>query len=246
MAKKIAYLTIDDGPSKDMKQKVDFLLSKKVPAIWFSRGDFLEKRPKEAIYAIKKGFIIGNHSYNHPYFSKLPLNKCFKQIEKTDEIIDSLYRQAGKKRQAKVFRFPYGDKGGGENVEKGWPEDKRTFIQAIQNFLKKLGYKQPLFEGIKYKWFNKAGLLNDIDVYWTYDVMEWAIKEKAFGIDSLRKVFERMDENYPEQGRGLNFAGSNEIILIHDHFETTKIFIPIIKKLITKGIKFDLPKFQIK
>ena len=76
--------------------------------------------------------------------------------------------------------------------------------------------------------------------------MEWAIKEKAFGIDSLRKVFERMDENYPEQGRGLNFAGSNEIILIHDHFETTKIFIPIIKKLITKGIKFDLPKFQIK
>ena len=62
MTKKIAYLIIDDGPSKDMKKKVDFLVSKKIPAIWFCRGDYLEKRPEAAVYAIKKGHIIGNHS----------------------------------------------------------------------------------------------------------------------------------------------------------------------------------------
>ena len=33
--RKIAYLTIDDGPSKDMKMKVDYLVSKGIPAIWF-------------------------------------------------------------------------------------------------------------------------------------------------------------------------------------------------------------------
>jgi len=97
VVRKIAYLTIDDAPSEDMKEKVDFLVSKGIPAIWFCLGDFLEKGSEHAIHAIEKGFIIGNHSYGHPYFSDLPLKQCFEEIQKTDRIIDEIYRKAGVK-----------------------------------------------------------------------------------------------------------------------------------------------------
>ena len=40
---KIAYLTIDDCPSEDTKCKLDYLLSKDIPAILFCLGKFLEK-----------------------------------------------------------------------------------------------------------------------------------------------------------------------------------------------------------
>jgi len=35
MTRKIAYLTIDDAPTKDFRKKVDFLIKKKVPATFF-------------------------------------------------------------------------------------------------------------------------------------------------------------------------------------------------------------------
>ena len=66
---KAAYLTIDDSPSPDMQSKVDYLHREAIPAVFFCRGDFLEERPAAALDAIRKGFIIANHSYSHPHFS---------------------------------------------------------------------------------------------------------------------------------------------------------------------------------
>ena len=86
---KIAYLVFDDSPSKDMKMKVDYLVLKKIPAIWFCI-EFLEQRPSYAVYAIEKGFIIGNHSYSHKHFSDLSLEQCYQEIEKTDKIIEHI------------------------------------------------------------------------------------------------------------------------------------------------------------
>jgi peptidoglycan/xylan/chitin deacetylase (PgdA/CDA1 family) len=228
-----------------MKRKIDFLASKKIPAICFCQGSLIEKNPDYIIYAIKKGFVIGNHSYNHPHFSRITLKECFDQIKRTDEIIEAIYKKAGVRRPAKVFRFPFGDKGGGEDVEKGWPEDRREFIQSIQDFLKGLGYRQPKFKGINYKWYIDAGLLKDVDVYWTYYCMELETLEKnpMYGIKSLKEVLERVDEDVPEGERGLNFLGSNDIILIHDFVETADMFVPIMEKIISKGMKFELPEF---
>lgn len=84
---KIAYLTIDDSPSKDMKSKVDYLLAKSIPAIWFCRGEFMEQHLPHVTYAIENGFIIGNHSYTHPYFSTLSLAQCAQEISKTEQMI---------------------------------------------------------------------------------------------------------------------------------------------------------------
>jgi len=109
---KTAYLTIDDAPSKDFRKKIDFLLSKNIPAIIFCQGNDLQNNQEEIIYAIKKGFIIGNHSHDHPYFSQLTLEQAKEQIKKTDVVIDEIYQKAGILRPVKFFRFPFGDKGG--------------------------------------------------------------------------------------------------------------------------------------
>ena len=236
MVRKIVYLTIDDGPSKDMKKKADFLVSKGIPAVWNCRGDNLEKWPEHAIYLIKKGFIIGNHSYNHPYFSDLSLEQCFEEIQKTDRIIEKIYKRASIKRPVKFFRFPYGDKGGFNYLEflKPYKGEGKIRKEKIQAFLRNLRYTQPKFENITYRYYRKAGLLEDVDWLCTYDIMEYAL-------DSLTKIFERMDENVPEDGRGLNYPDSEEIIVTHDTPETTHIFEPIIDRILTKGMIFKLP-----
>jgi len=74
--------------------------------------------------------------------------------------------------------------------------------------------------------------------------MDWAIMKPKFGIGGLNDILKRMDEDFPEKGRGLNFTGSNDIILIHDLPETAHLFEPIIEKLLDKGLKFELPKFS--
>ena len=137
---KIAYLTVDDCPSSDFKRKVDFLLLKNIPAIFFCIGKLMEKRKKVIIYAIKKGFIIGNHSYSHIPFSKLSLREAKREIKKTDEIIEQLYKGAGIKRPIKVFRFPNLDKGDG-NKNYPFVDWNNPKVKALQEYLRKLGYK---------------------------------------------------------------------------------------------------------
>jgi len=229
---KIAYLTIDDAPSSDFKRKVDYLYKQKIPAIFFCNGKLLEKRPQDIVYAIKKDFIIGNHAYSHPNFSKLTLKKYLEQIKRTDEIIEELYKKAGVKRPIKVFRFPYLEKGGANK-------------KAIQETLKKLGYTQPKFKDINYKWYKKEGLNKDIDVYPSYDTYDWTVADKSyeFGIKSLEDLFARMNENVPEGCRGLNFKGSNEIIMMHDDPRIKEMFIPMINKLKSK-VKFKMPRLK--
>ncbi|MFC1774793.1 polysaccharide deacetylase family protein, partial [Nanoarchaeota archaeon] len=56
---KSSYLTIDDSPSENLKEKIQFLLDKNVPAILFCQGSNLEKNKEAVAFAIKKGFIIG-------------------------------------------------------------------------------------------------------------------------------------------------------------------------------------------
>lgn len=253
MVRKVGYLTIDDSPTADFRNKVKHLVSKEIPAIFFCRGDRLVERSEDAIFAIKQGFILGNHSYDHPQFSEIPLKECFNQIKQTDEILERIYEEAGVKRPGKLFRFPYGDKGSGLDAEHGWPDDKdtRLFMQGIQNYLKRLGYAQPIFENISYKWFNDAGLAKDFDVYWTYYSRDCEVAEyresgtkSPHGYYHLRTIIDRMDEDFPEECRGLNYRGSSDIILVHDYPEIEDIFVPLIRAFLAKGIYFKLPIFS--
>ena len=237
---KIAYLTVDDCPSSDFKRKVDFLLLKNIPAIFFCIGKLMEKRKKVIIYAIKKGFIIGNHSYSHIPFSKLSLREAKREIKKTDEIIEQLYKGAGIKRPIKVFRFPNLDKGDG-NKNYPFVDWNNPKVRALQEYLKKLGYRQPKFKNINYKWYKKAGLNRCVDVDCTYDSYDWTVSDKSYehGIKTLKDLLSRMDEDVPEGMRGLNFKGSSDIMMMHDHANINGFFVPMIEKLLKKGIKFQ-------
>ena len=245
MSRKIACLTIDDAPSADFGKKIDFLESKNIPAIFFCPGNALEVNSQISTEAIQRGFVIANHAYDHPHFSEIPLEACLEQIQQTDAIISKLYDQAGETFDPKYFRFPYGDKGAltGDDVFAPISNAGLERKQAIQNYLRQLGYSQPAFDDINYDYYREHGFLEDVDWYWTYDVLEWSTYHypHAHGIKTAEDVYARMEENKPENGRGLNTPGSAEIILTHDHVETTEIFFAVIERLLEKGIEFRLP-----
>ncbi len=125
-----AILTFDDGPSEKFDKLLSYLIKNKYKAIFFCLGKNLEipKRQKQIIKAIKKGFLIGNHSYSHPNFNIISFRKAKEEILKTDEIIDGIYKKAKIKRPIKLFRFPFFRKG-------------LFNYFRIQKFLKKLGYQ---------------------------------------------------------------------------------------------------------
>jgi len=240
MNQKIAYLTIDDGPTADMKEKIDFLDSKGIKAIWFCQGNKLEKFSDPTIYAIKRGHIIGNHSYNHPDFSEINLDEARSQIEKTDKIIDSLYSRASISRPNKVFRFPGLNNGSRDEYEKTDWNNKH--VKAIQKILVELGYKQPGFENINYAWYKKAGFDKCANIDCSYDSFDYCLEkeEKLFGYHDLPTILARIDEDVPERGRGLNNPDSNEIIMMHAWIPVDA-FKALINKILDKNIEFKLP-----
>uniref|UniRef100_UPI00405711C0 polysaccharide deacetylase family protein n=1 Tax=Acetatifactor sp. TaxID=1872090 RepID=UPI00405711C0 len=103
-----ALLTIDDFSSKNTPAIVDYLKEKGIKAIFFATGKNVERYYEEAIYALKNGMIVGNHSYSHLAFSSLTLPECIDEIEKCERVLDNLYKDSGVERIYKPFRFPYG------------------------------------------------------------------------------------------------------------------------------------------
>ncbi len=248
--KKKVYLTIDDAPGKYFSSKVDYLKDRNIPAIFFCIGNLIEQRKSEVIDAIHKGYIIANHSYTHPHFSKISIDKAKSEISKTDKLIDEVYASAKVERKHKWFRFPYGDKGDGLNgyvlpspkFYGDWfrkPDLKRK--NQIQDHLKNLGYTQPSFSDIQYATMRTNGLFDDIDWHWTFDIMEWATLENkpTFGVKDLNAVLARINQKTPLDTRGktsnekiwLN-SNSSEIVLLHDQDETTEMFYKIVDRLL--------------
>jgi peptidoglycan/xylan/chitin deacetylase (PgdA/CDA1 family) len=146
---KFAYLTIDDAPSPDFLNKLNFLDAKGIRAVWFCQGNYMEQRPEMMLEAIRRGYIIGNHSYSHPHFSDLSLDQCYAEIRATHAIIDELYQRSGVARPHYFFRFPYGDKGDSLNDALDIADaGGQAHRDAVQAYLRKLGYVQPAFTDI--------------------------------------------------------------------------------------------------
>lgn len=136
------YLTIDDGPSQNMRNIVD-VLGNKAKATFFLIGQHLADNSsrmnglESARYAIEHGHDLGNHSYSHPWFSFLTLDKAKDQINKTRELIEKAYAQAGKTAPL-FFRFPYGDNGHTSRIKEGKvrhigsPKQKQELADLLQ------------------------------------------------------------------------------------------------------------------
>ena len=234
-----ALLTVDDFPSKNTKAMVDYFVEKGIKVIFFCTGENVEKYYEEALYALKKGMLVGNHSYSHPAFSALSVEEGIREIEECERVLDKLYQDAGVERKFRPFRFPYGDKGGG-NI--GGPK-----MAEFQKYLKENGFHKVDDTKLTYPWWSEFHLDTDIDTFWSFDFAEYRIwQEEGFTKDS---VWARMHDTNPQSGAVLFGEDNCHIILMHAHDETEaalpeyyKLFID---HLLEHGMVFDEPGFLI-
>lgn len=227
-----ALLTIDDISSKNTPAIVDYLKEKQIKAILFATGENVEKYYDEAIYALKNGMIVGNHSYSHPAFSTLTWEECVEEIEKCETILDKLYKDSGIERTFKPFRFPFGDKGG---------ENKA----AMQKLFREKGFHKVDDRHITYPWWKENGLNEDIDTFWTFDFGEYNIRQgSGFTKES---VWERMHNPKPASGAVLFAENNRHILLLHAHDETEELlpeyYKLFIEHLLENGVTFEEPRF---
>ena len=68
------YLTIDDGPNKNTDDILNKLKGNGNVSFFFLGENLDTKKGFEKAYrAVSEGHSVGNHSYSHPYFSRIEL-----------------------------------------------------------------------------------------------------------------------------------------------------------------------------
>jgi peptidoglycan/xylan/chitin deacetylase (PgdA/CDA1 family) len=98
-------LTFDDGPSSDVTPQVlDVLERHQAKATFFVLGSRVAGREDLLRRIHQDGYEIGNHSWSHSSFIKIPLAQVDDEIENTQEAIVKAGVPA-----PHLFRPPYGD-----------------------------------------------------------------------------------------------------------------------------------------
>jgi peptidoglycan/xylan/chitin deacetylase (PgdA/CDA1 family) len=124
---RIAYITIDDGPSRNITpEMLDILQSHSVAATFFvlpraNMGDLYER-------IISDGHALGNHTYSHEYrtlYSAESADAFRADVIKMHDYIKTRYGY-----EMTVFRFPGGTMGRPENI-----------ITPRKEILGELGYR---------------------------------------------------------------------------------------------------------
>ena len=124
-------LVIDDGPTAMTPRLLTELEASGHRAVLFILGWNAVTRMDTLIDAVRRGFALGNHSYRHARFSELGIVEAREEIVRTEEILNTIYREAGAARPGKWFRFPYEDAGSGPH-----------FTQ-LQELLSELEFRRP-------------------------------------------------------------------------------------------------------
>lgn len=224
-------MTIDDIASNNTRAIVDYLSDRGIQAVLFVWGERVESNYYAALYALEKGMILGNHSYSHSFFSELTYEEGIADIEKCEAILNKLYEDAGKKREYRLFRFPYDDKGG----------DSKT---AYQKYLREHEFSKLDDRKIVNEYWDKYDFYKDIDTFWSFDFEEYNIRsESGFTkknvMNNIDEFFKRIDTN-PDQD-------SWHIFIIHSHDETEELvpeyYRTFIDEVIRRGVHFENPTF---
>ena len=105
---KIAYLTFDDGPSKNATPKIlDILKEENVKASFFEIGKYVARYPEITKRAYEEGHFIANHGYDHNNSNLYASEESFKnEILRTDMEIGKAIGIP--EYCSHVFRFPNG------------------------------------------------------------------------------------------------------------------------------------------
>lgn len=122
---KIAYLTFDDGPTKEVTPKIlDVLKEYDVKATFFMLGKMIERNGDLAKRVHDEGHLLANHSYSHSYADLYATSESFMaEIEKTNDLIRSIIGEE----PFKLIRFP----GGGYNAG-SYAAEKQQYKLVLQ------------------------------------------------------------------------------------------------------------------
>ena len=123
--RKVAYLTFDDGPSKNVTPMVlDILSEYNIKATFFVVGKMVNVNPEVLKRVQDEGHAIGHHSYSHDYkYIYKNTTNFINELNKTDRTFkDAL----GEEFESKLLRFPGGS----------FEAKKQKFVKATA----KLGY----------------------------------------------------------------------------------------------------------
>jgi peptidoglycan/xylan/chitin deacetylase (PgdA/CDA1 family) len=214
-----AYLTVDDAPSPRLSELLDTLEHLGVPALLFCEGAKLERRPEAAVDAVERGFHLGNHAYSHPQFSEVGLSRARAEVRRTDRLLDAVYERAGVERPTRAFRFPYGDHGA---------ERSPDHVAALQGLLRSEGYDAPTLPGVTYDWWAED-VADRPDWFWTFDPREYRDDHERADVVARIRDSERL-------------AGdSTDVVLLHDHAETTDDVGAYLRALRDAGVRFAPP-----
>lgn len=228
-----AILTIDDAPTKITPSIIDYLGSKGITPVINFMGCLVEENFSEAVYAAKSGIVIGNHSFSHPSFEELTLDECREEIRRAEAEIDRVYSAAGMKREYRVFRFPYGNKGGKNEA-------------AIQKILHdEFCFDRLDSSAVTFPIWKKYHLDTDTSMHWSFDFLEYQLSwNNGFTWES---VLERIHDKSPKEGAALLGKGAVNVVLMHD-MESTENFMPryyekLIDYVLSCGVEFIKPTF---
>lgn len=97
-------LTFDDGPNDPHTlHLLDVLAKHDVHATFFMVGRYVRQRPDIASEVSKRGHVIGNHTFTHPFLTFEPLAKVRQELEQCREAITSAVGA-----HSNLFRPPWG------------------------------------------------------------------------------------------------------------------------------------------
>jgi peptidoglycan/xylan/chitin deacetylase (PgdA/CDA1 family) len=107
---KVAYLTFDDGPSRDVTPSVLQILNKyNIKATFFVVGVMAEQNKDLLISEKNNGHSIGNHTYSHNYkYLYASPGNLIADLNRNDSVIKSIL---GSDFNTKLIRFPGGSFG---------------------------------------------------------------------------------------------------------------------------------------
>jgi peptidoglycan/xylan/chitin deacetylase (PgdA/CDA1 family) len=105
-AEPVVALTFDvEIDDKSVLAILETLRARGVRATFFVAGRWVEAFPDAARAIVRDGHELGNHSYNHPYFSRISAADAAEEIDLTERRA----REVTGATTMPAFRFPYGD-----------------------------------------------------------------------------------------------------------------------------------------
>lgn len=89
--KKVIYLTFDNGYENGYTAQIlDTLKAKKVPAIFFVTGHYVNTQPDLLKRMSNEGHLIGNHSWSHPDMTTISDEQIRTELDKVKQAVTAV------------------------------------------------------------------------------------------------------------------------------------------------------------